>query len=189
VSDPKLTYEEILEVVKVFESSPDFNELHLKYGDTEIDLRKYGAETTPAEWPSDGAAVKARQASGSQRITEPLARPTDSKGAAATPAATPVAPAISGSSAASAASTFAPNARLVRSPMVGAFYRAPEPGAAPFVAVGQRVSPDSTVCIIEVMKLMNSVQAGVSGVVSQVLVSDGDPVEFDQVLVVIDPDS
>ena len=71
--------------------------------------------------------------------------------------------------------------------MVGMFYRAPEPGATPFVKVGQRIAADATVCIIEVMKLMNSIRAGSSGVVTHVLVTDGEAVEFGQSLVVIDP--
>ncbi|MFZ5509542.1 MAG: acetyl-CoA carboxylase biotin carboxyl carrier protein, partial [Pseudomonadota bacterium] len=78
---------------------------------------------------------------------------------------------------------------VVEAPMVGTFYRAPEPGAKPFVEVGQRVAPDTVVCIIEVMKLMNSIAARHAGVVAQILVNDGDPVEFGQPLVVIDPNA
>jgi len=77
---------------------------------------------------------------------------------------------------------------LVRAPMVGTFYRAPAPGAAPFVEVGQHVEPDATVCIIEVMKLMNSIAAETRGVVTEILVEDGKHVEYGQVLVVIRPD-
>ena len=70
--------------------------------------------------------------------------------------------------------------------MVGTFYRAPEPGAPPFVDTGHSVSADTIVCIIEVMKLMNSIPAGGSGVVTQILVGDGEPVEYGQVLMVIE---
>ena len=80
-----------------------------------------------------------------------------------------------------------PGALLLRSPMVGTFYRAPEPGAAPFVQTGQTVEADSTVCIIEVMKLMNSIPAGAAGLVTQVLVEDGAAVEYGQPLLVIEP--
>ena len=66
---------------------------------------------------------------------------------------------------------------------------APEPGAEPFVTVGQHVAADSTVCIIEVMKLMNSIPAGRAGTVTHVLVADSQPVEFNQVLAVIAPDA
>ena len=76
-------------------------------------------------------------------------------------------------------------AHLIKSPMVGTFYRSPEPGAKPFVEEGARVKPDTIVCIIEVMKLMNSVTAGVHGVVERVLVENAHMVEFGQPLVAI----
>jgi acetyl-CoA carboxylase biotin carboxyl carrier protein len=83
---------------------------------------------------------------------------------------------------------FAADAVLVRAPMVGTFYRAPAPNAAPFVEVGQHVEPDTTVCIIEVMKLMNSIPADTRGVVAEFLVANGAQVEFGEVLMVIRPD-
>jgi len=82
---------------------------------------------------------------------------------------------------------FAPGLHLVRAPMVGTFYRASAPGAAPYVTVGQQVEPDSTVCIIEVMKLMNSIEAGAHGVVREILVENACAVEHGQVLMVIEP--
>jgi acetyl-CoA carboxylase biotin carboxyl carrier protein len=82
---------------------------------------------------------------------------------------------------------FAPGLQLVRAPMVGTFYRASAPGAAPYVAVGQQIEPDSTVCIIEVMKLMNSIEAGARGVVREILVENACAVEHGQVLMVIEP--
>jgi biotin carboxyl carrier protein len=72
--------------------------------------------------------------------------------------------------------------------MMGTFYVAPEPGAPPFVTIGQLVEPDTTVCIIEVMKLMNSIPARARGVVSQVLVDDGAPVEAGTPLIILDPE-
>ena len=63
-------------------------------------------------------------------------------------------------------------------PSIGAFYRAPAPGAAPFVDVGSTVEPDTLVCIIEVMKMMNSVHAGVSGTIAEVCVENGEAVEY-----------
>jgi acetyl-CoA carboxylase biotin carboxyl carrier protein len=83
--------------------------------------------------------------------------------------------------------SFSDAAHLVRSPMVGTFYRAPVPGEPPFVEVGQLVEPDSIVCIIEVMKLMNSIEAGTRGVVREILVSNGAGVEYGEVLMVIEP--
>jgi acetyl-CoA carboxylase biotin carboxyl carrier protein len=70
----------------------------------------------------------------------------------------------------------------IRAPTVGTFYRAPRPGAQPFVDVGAVVEPQTTIGIIEIMKLMNAVPAGVAGEVREVCVGDGDQVEYDQVL-------
>ncbi|MCF0253277.1 MAG: acetyl-CoA carboxylase biotin carboxyl carrier protein [Duodenibacillus sp.] len=76
-------------------------------------------------------------------------------------------------------------AKTINSPMVGTFYRAPSPGAKPFVEVGQRVRAGETVCIIEAMKLLNEIEAECDGVIEEVLVDNGDPVEFGQALFVI----
>ncbi|MDO3705263.1 acetyl-CoA carboxylase biotin carboxyl carrier protein [Micromonospora sp. C28SCA-DRY-2] len=75
----------------------------------------------------------------------------------------------------------------VRSPIVGTFYRAPEPGAAPFVAVGDLVRPGQVVGIVEAMKLMNEVTADRAGRVVELLAEDGQPVEYDQPLVALEP--
>jgi len=73
----------------------------------------------------------------------------------------------------------------VKSPMVGTFYRAASPGAKPFVEVGDSVQVGDTLCIIEAMKLMNEIESDKAGIVKQVLVENGQPVEFGQPLVVI----
>jgi acetyl-CoA carboxylase biotin carboxyl carrier protein len=70
----------------------------------------------------------------------------------------------------------------IASPMIGVFYRAPAPGEAPFVEVGTRVQPDTIVCIIEVMKMMNSVPAGVAGTIAAIHVENAQPVEYAQPL-------
>jgi acetyl-CoA carboxylase biotin carboxyl carrier protein len=75
----------------------------------------------------------------------------------------------------------------IRSPMVGTFYKAPEPGAEPYIKVGNRVTPGQTVCIIEAMKIMNEIEAEIAGTVREILVEDGQPVEFGQVLFRVDP--
>lgn len=74
----------------------------------------------------------------------------------------------------------------VSSPMVGTFYRAPSPGADPFVEVGTQVKKGDTLCIIEAMKLLNEIEADVSGTVKAILVENGSPVEFGQTLFVIE---
>ena len=75
----------------------------------------------------------------------------------------------------------------IKSPMVGTYYGAPEPGAAPYAKVGTRVAPGKVVCIIEAMKIMNEIEAEVGGVVKEVCVEDASPVEFGQVLFRVDP--
>ncbi|MEV4657284.1 biotin/lipoyl-containing protein [Micromonospora sp. NPDC049301] len=80
-----------------------------------------------------------------------------------------------------------PGRAAVRAPIVGTFYRSPEPGAAPFVAVGDLVRPGQPVAIVEAMKLMNEVAADRAGRVAAILVEDGQPVEYDQPLVELDP--
>jgi acetyl-CoA carboxylase biotin carboxyl carrier protein len=78
-----------------------------------------------------------------------------------------------------------PKGHTLKSPMVGTFYRAPSPGAANFVEVGQTVSKGQTLCIIEAMKLLNEIESDVAGTVKAILVENGQPVEFGQPLFVI----
>ena len=99
---------------------------------------------------------------------------------AAAPAAAPVAAATA---AAPSAPVVSPNA--MKSPMVGTAYLTPEPDAAPFVSVGQQVKAGDAVLIIEAMKVMNPIVAATSGTVTEILVESGQPVEFDQPLMVI----
>ena len=75
---------------------------------------------------------------------------------------------------------------LVTAPMVGTFYASSSPGAAPYVQVGDRVSEGDTLCIIEAMKMMNQIEADVSGVIKSIRVQNGEPVEYGQTLFVID---
>ena len=74
---------------------------------------------------------------------------------------------------------------MVRSPMVGTFYRAPSPGAKVFAEIGQSVKPGDVICIVEAMKMMNHIEADKAGVITAILAEDGSPVEFDQPLVAI----
>jgi acetyl-CoA carboxylase biotin carboxyl carrier protein len=75
----------------------------------------------------------------------------------------------------------------IKSPIVGTFYRAPSPDAEPFASVGQTVSKDSVVCIVEAMKVMNEIKAEVSGVIKKILVENATPVQFGQPLFLVDP--
>jgi acetyl-CoA carboxylase biotin carboxyl carrier protein len=123
-------------------------------------------------------------------ITRTSAAPVAPALAAPMPASLP-APAHSPDQASrdAAARSAAPVAHLkeIRSPMVGTFYMAPEPGAEPYIKVGNRVTPGQTVCIIEAMKIMNEIEAEIAGVVREISVEDAQPVEFGQVLFRVDP--
>jgi acetyl-CoA carboxylase biotin carboxyl carrier protein len=81
-----------------------------------------------------------------------------------------------------------PNGLAVNAPMLGTFYRAEAPGAAPFVDVGARVEPDTVVCLIEVMKMMNSIPAGVSGRIAEICARNGELVEYGEPLFRVEPD-
>ena len=113
--------------------------------------------------------------------------------AAAMPAPVAAAPAAAAAPAPAAAAEDAAPAEAsdedgfeVTAPMVGTFYAASSPGAAPYVQVGDRISEGDTLCIIEAMKMMNQIEADVSGVVKSIRIQNGEPVEFGQVLFVID---
>ncbi|WP_431023415.1 acetyl-CoA carboxylase biotin carboxyl carrier protein [Halomonas sp. H5] len=108
---------------------------------------------------------------------QPAPQPAAYAPAPAAPAATPA--------ASEPAAPAAPTGHTVNSPMVGTFYRAPAPGAKPFAEVGQAVRKGEAVCIVEAMKMMNQIEADKDGVIEAILVEDGEPVEFDQPMLVI----
>ncbi len=165
-----LTPEDIRALVRAFESS-DWDELSLQYGDTKLALTRTGQPPAGQAAPVAAAPVAAAPA--------PVA--ATSAAAAPAPAAAAVAPASGPTTAA------LPDGHRVTSPSLGLFWRSPQPGAPPFVEVGQQVSAEDTVCIVEVMKLMNHVKAGVTGTVVAIPVANGAMVEFGETIVVIDP--
>ena len=103
--------------------------------------------------------------------------------APAAPAPAPAASAAAPAEAESAAPALA--GHVVKSPMVGTFYRSPSPGASSFIEEGQQVKAGDVICIVEAMKMMNQIEADKSGTIGQILVEDGQPLEFDQPLVTI----
>ncbi|MCG7584404.1 acetyl-CoA carboxylase biotin carboxyl carrier protein [Photobacterium sp. OFAV2-7] len=105
--------------------------------------------------------------------------------APAAPVAAP-APAAAPAAAEAPAAPAAPAGHQVLSPMVGTFYRAPSPEAKAFVEVGQSVNVGDTLCIVEAMKMMNQIEADKAGTVVAILAEDGDAIEFDQPLVIIE---
>ncbi|MBG0756725.1 acetyl-CoA carboxylase biotin carboxyl carrier protein [Vibrio cidicii] len=105
---------------------------------------------------------------------------------AAAPAAAPAPVAAAPVAEAAPAAPAVSSGHKVLSPMVGTFYRSPSPDSKAFIEVGQSVKAGDTLCIVEAMKMMNQIEADKSGVVTAILVEDGQPVEFDQPLVVIE---
>ncbi|MCK9141009.1 acetyl-CoA carboxylase biotin carboxyl carrier protein [Haemophilus influenzae] len=111
-----------------------------------------------------------------QYAAAPVVAPTPAAAPAQAPAAATPAPAASDEL----------SGHLVRSPMVGTFYRSPSPEAKAFVEVGQSVKVGDALCIVEAMKMMNRIEADKAGVVKAILINDGDAVEFDEPLIVIE---
>ena len=104
--------------------------------------------------------------------------------AAPAPIAAPVAAPAPAAEASSGEPTL--SGHVVRAPMVGTFYRAPSPGAKPFVDVGTTVKAGETLCIIEAMKMLNQIESDVDGLVKEILIENGQPIEYDQPLFVIE---
>lgn len=139
----------------------DITELSLKSGDLELTLKK-----------------------GSSVVAQPII--TSPPVLTAPPASAPV-PEISATPDPTPPPQAPKKGTEINSPMVGTFYRAPSPDDPPFIEVGDSVKKGQVVCIVEAMKLMNEIEAEANGVVSEILVQNGEPVEFGQVLIRINP--
>jgi acetyl-CoA carboxylase biotin carboxyl carrier protein len=161
-----LSYDDVQNILKIIDGST-LEEVHLEIGDLKLVVRRHaapgGAGTLPAQTP----AFTARSTSAQDGVTTQAASTSATR-----PAAAP---------------RRHPDGMAVTAPMVGTFYRAPAPGAPPFVEVGSLVTEDDTVCILEVMKLMNSIKAGCRGRVVEVCVENATLVEFGATLIVIEP--
>jgi acetyl-CoA carboxylase biotin carboxyl carrier protein len=120
------------------------------------------------------------------RITRAVAPAVHHTTSHAVPAVAAAPPGEAAPAAAAAAPAQEPEGHMVKSPMVGTFYRSATPGGKPFVDVGDTVQQGDPLCIIEAMKLMNEIEADQSGVVKAILVENGQPVEFGQPLVVLE---
>lgn len=138
----------------------DLSEIVIRDGEKRILLRRRGAQIEPAPMP-------------------PMV--------SMTPAAAPAAPAAPIASAAGGSSAEA-GLDAIESPMVGTFYSSPDPESPPFVKPGDRVTPDTVVCIIEAMKVFNEIKAEKAGTIVSVEVANGAPIEFGQCLMKIRPD-
>ena len=164
--------QDIEALLETFDGST-WQELHVKIEGLEIFLSK-----TP------GARAPASTAAHHQTEPGPFLS-AHATAVAAPPHA--IAPLAGGAGAKGAPSEAPVHWVAVPAPNLGTFYRAPKPGAAPYVSVGQKVDADTEVCLIEVMKLFTNVLAGVAGTVRQILVEDTELVEYDQPLFLIEP--
>ena len=172
----ELNEDDVIQIIKYLDES-SFNELRLQIGDLRIVVNKSGSlaplpevdrDVTPADPPAD--------------YSPPMpAQPP--------PAPSP-APSVPAPEAQANAGTDVEQEQLVSitSPMLGTFYMAPKPGEPPFVEVGTVVDEDTTVCIIEVMKLFSTIKAEKRGRIARVCVEDGELVEYRQTLFMLAPD-
>lgn len=151
---------DIRKVKKLIELLEDSNidEIEIKEGEESVRISRNSARAGAVMMPS--------------MAMQPA--PAAAPAMPATPAPEPVAEA-----------TPAINGHIIKSPMVGTFYRAPSPSSPPFVEVGQHVKKGDVVCIVEAMKMMNQIEADKSGVIEAILAEDAEPVEFDQPLFTI----
>ena len=149
----------IKKLIELLEES-NIGELEIKEGEESVRIARNSGTVQYVNAPMQGyAQAPAQQA------------------AAPAPAAAPV--------AAAPVAAAAPTGHSIKSPMVGTYYGAPAPGSPNFIEVGKAVKVGDVICIIEAMKMMNQIQADKAGVIEAILVQDGNPVEFDQPLVII----
>jgi acetyl-CoA carboxylase biotin carboxyl carrier protein len=164
----ELTEDDVLEIMKLFERSK-FDFLQLEHGGRKITLSKggYSPIAVPAVTPAPTAERAPPDGSAAGTRSLPKAEPVP---------------------AAAAGIVVDEGLTAVPAPMVGKFYAAPSPTSPPFVKIGQRVAPDTTIGLIEVMKVFSSVTAGLAGVIERILVGNGQAVEQGQALFLIRPD-
>lgn len=162
----ELSVTDLRELVTALSQS-DIVELTLKSSDFELTLRKPGAMLPVAVPPPIAPLATAESAPSSSPVAEPVS---------ASPPAVPATPPGKGS-----------DLLAITSPMVGTFYRSPAPEEPAFVGVGDRITSGQTVCIIEAMKLMNELEAEISGEIVEILVENAQPVEFGQTLMLVRP--
>ncbi len=166
-----MTYKEITELLRLI-NKLDLAEFKVKEGDFELLVRtdKYNKGGKSVEIPTYSAAPRPQY----QDQPAPQAPARDIEPAA--PSAEKPKPEAAGKGLIE-----------VKSPMVGTFYRSASPDKPPYIKVGDKISKGSVVCIVEAMKLFNEIESEVGGTVVQVMIEDGSPVEYDQVLFLVDP--
>lgn len=161
-----LTPDDVRDVLRVLDTS-GLAELHLELGELTLTVRREGA----AGWTAEQQVHR-------QPVVEQPAAPAATVGPAGAPQA---------AQAAAPAAPVADGLVAVHPPLLGTFYRAPQPGAAPFVEVGDRVEEETVVGIVETMKMMTPVHAGVRGTVAEFRTGNGEFAEADAVLLLVEP--
>lgn len=159
----ELTHQDVRDILKIIDSAEHLNEIELVMGKFRLHVVR-GAVDHPV-------ATRQRVSDGKAAL-QPAAAPAPAPAKSSQPSSDPVPAGV----------------LAIRAPMLGTFYRAPAPNEKPFVEVGQRVKADDTVCMIEVMKLFNTIRAGVDGTVVKICAENAAMVEFDQVLIHVKPD-
>ena len=160
-----------LERLLSFMSEHGLEEFEYAHGDLRIRLKKaITPQAPPAGWALPAAPAPAPTLATAPVQAQAAEAPTSAAAEGAQPAAPPV-----------------EEQHIIKSPIVGTYYSGPSPDAAPFVRVGDSVEPGQTVCIIEAMKLMNEIEADISGEVARVLVENGQPVEYGEPLFALRP--
>jgi acetyl-CoA carboxylase biotin carboxyl carrier protein len=167
-------FQDVLQLVELIKNSATFSELRIRSGDLEIDVRRGPAASASMSTAPVPAAGPASPSSPAPAAAQTVAAPNSQIGAE------PASPLRQ-----KRASAAREGATIVTAPMVGTVYHAPEPGATPFVKVGQEIAAGDRLCIIEVMKLMNAIRAERAGTVVEILVDDAEAVAFGQELFVI----
>ncbi len=183
----ELSYRDVVDIMKIIDESA-CRELHLEIGDFKLDLVKGPAVAGPGAFPRDSAGAAGGQVPGAN---PPAAAPAvQAVPAAAQKTETATAGKAEPPQASAGRRKVPRNASSIEivTPLAGVFYRAPAPGAPPFVEVDRLVEAGDQVAIVEVMKLMNSIKAPRKGIIREILVQNENVVKMGQVLMILDPD-
>lgn len=157
-----LTHRDVREILEIIDGAEHLNEIELVMGGFRLHVVRHGTANASASLPIAASAASTHALAALAPVTPPPRAPLD----------------------------VVPEGIIaIRAPMLGTFYRAPAPNERPFVEVGQRVQPDDTVCMIEVMKLFNSIRAGVAGTIVKICAENAQMVEFNQVIIHVKPDA
>ncbi len=168
-----MNLDDIQRLIKMVDES-GLDEMTIEEGEFKLTLKK---ATEPSTLPATSAMPMMMPA---QYFPQPPAQPIQAPQPVAKPTDTPPVPVDAGKVDAGK------KYKEIRSPMVGTFYRAPAPDANPYVQVGDTITKGKVLCIIEAMKLMNEIESDIDGKIVKILVENGKPVEFDQVLFLVE---